>query len=246
MLIRTQEKRTAGLKKERGASMLWDREAARRGHAGRKALSPMSAALSSGGYYSWPQRACAHGAFCCARELAGFGASDCATVGTASGTLGRNEYPQRAGPRGMEELVFATVLLDLMDKSLLHRSVLRVARRFCTFLPCTLICAYIYLRQYVSRIGQRFTSVEELSKMYLVCCVLATKYGADAQVLNTEAAQKWGLPLGELNYLEALMINALNYNLRISDEEYRACYKNIQNNRCITYSTVAHHINKRI
>lgn len=154
--------------------------------------------------------------------------------------LYRRAQLDRDCPNGLSELVFASMVFNFLDKNESGFSLLKLFKGFCTFLPRTLINGYIYLKRYTGSFKHKFRKIDQLLKIYLACCVISNKYEVDVQIWNSEVVANWGIDLDEMNYLEALLINTLNYDLFISDEDYQLCYLYVQSNGSNCRFNVAH------
>lgn len=137
--------------------------------------------------------------------------------------------PGAARPAALNDLVFASLVFNFLEKGGRGVCVLKFLRGFCTFLPSTLINGYIYLKRYCSNFKYRFREFGQLLQFYFVCCLVSRKYEADTQISSEEVLKDWEMSVGEMNYLEALVINGLNYNLNITQKEYHNCFFNINN-----------------
>lgn len=90
---------------------------------------------------------------------------------------------------------------------------------FCIFLPITLIDGFVILKKYLLNSEYRLQGIKELLHTYLACCLISHKFVADTPSFNLDLIARWDILLKDINYLEALIINAINYNAHISDYE---------------------------
>lgn len=135
----------------------------------------------------------------------------------------------------LDEIIIASLIFNFLDiNSKVSREV-NLLKGCKDFFPRTLINAYIYIARYSANFKRKFQSMDNLLKIYLGCCIISKKYENDNNIRSSELIKGLEIDVGEINYLEALVINKLDYNLYISDAEYfnqyyrlhNTCYDNI-------------------
>lgn len=134
-----------------------------------------------------------------------------------------------------KEIILCAIMASFLEKGLQRPVFFKFFSAFCGFFPRTLVCGYIYLSRYAKDLGSRILTVDDLRRAYLSCCILARKYNDDKHIPNSVLVDEWRIDLKELNYWEALVLNRLDYNLRISEREYAKYYNIMMGSYCGCY-----------
>lgn len=88
------------------------------------------------------------------------------------------------------------------------------------------VCSLIYLERFME--SNYVVSSRNITMLMYVAFMLVDKYNDDMSFENSELAQVLGLNIKQLNKCEILFLTSINFNLRISNEQY-IHYTNILN-----------------
>lgn len=84
-----------------------------------------------------------------------------------------------------------------------------------SFIPQILLMGYILLSRLVE--CTIFESPFDIPEIYLVCCIAASKTQYDSHISNVDFSDEIGIH--KINYLEGLVLNRLEYEVKIRDDE---------------------------
>lgn len=93
------------------------------------------------------------------------------------------------------------------------------------FLPRTLVLAYILLKRYLE--VKKFENASDLVDLFFICCVVSYKTQADYNIMNRHLVQNKEFSLCRINYLEALLLNSINYNISADEEQFKEAIREI-------------------
>lgn len=133
-------------------------------------------------------------------------------------------------------------MFNFLERGQSSNPIVKLFKGFCAFLPRTLLGGFIYVKRYSANFKYKFQKIENLIKIYLACCIISKKYELDSQTWSSEAARGWGLDVAEVNYLEALVLNGLDYNLHVSNSELQRASNSIS----ADYESNNPHLNYRL
>lgn len=111
--------------------------------------------------------------------------------------------------------VFMALRIKYLGRGNRSLNDIKLFEPFCSFHSDTLIAGYVLLRRYT----HAFESHNDLVYMYLACCIVSSKVQTDLNLSNTNLSRSWAIPVAKVNYLEALLINAIHYDVFVGDEE---------------------------
>jgi hypothetical protein len=86
--------------------------------------------------------------------------------------------------------------------------------------PCCMVVALLYLRRFQERFPSLVLTSRTLQRLLLVAAMTATKFLEDVSLSNDAWAEIGNLPLAELNSLEINFLFGIEFDLRVSSEEY--------------------------
>ena len=83
-----------------------------------------------------------------------------------------------------------------------------------------MVVALLYLRRFQERFPSLVLTSRTLQRLLLVAAMTATKFLEDVSLSNDAWAEIGNLPLAELNSLEINFLFGIEFDLRVSSEEY--------------------------
>jgi len=93
------------------------------------------------------------------------------------------------------------------------------------FLPRTLVLAYILLKRYLE--AKKIENTSDLVDLFFICCVVSYKTQADYNIMNRHLVQNKEFSLCRINYLEALLLNSIDYNISADEEQFKEAIREI-------------------
>ncbi|CAF1653482.1 unnamed protein product [Adineta ricciae] len=94
--------------------------------------------------------------------------------------------------------------------------------------PCVFVLSLLYMKRLRSlHCSSILSTIDDLTtkELYLIATLLASKYlvdeGEDEQLFNSELAELTNISTERVNFIERQVLIALNWDLRISDEEFQ-------------------------
>eukprot|EP00009_Paramoeba_aestuarina_P014707 CAMPEP_0201524176 /NCGR_PEP_ID=MMETSP0161_2-20130828/21158_1 /ASSEMBLY_ACC=CAM_ASM_000251 /TAXON_ID=180227 /ORGANISM="Neoparamoeba aestuarina, Strain SoJaBio B1-5/56/2" /LENGTH=250 /DNA_ID=CAMNT_0047923467 /DNA_START=17 /DNA_END=769 /DNA_ORIENTATION=+ len=107
-------------------------------------------------------------------------------------------------------------------------------KKYCETEDPTLIVALIYLYRIIAKTDKTFINANTIHRLIMVSVVIATKFLDDFLQTNTFYARVGGISLSELNKLESEFLQILDFDLLVSEPEYRGYEKFV---RLATHAT---------
>lgn len=109
-------------------------------------------------------------------------------------------------------------------------------RRMASFHPRTLLLGYVLFSKAATGLA---LSLSEIPRLFLVCCIAASKTQYDGHVSNESFAGE-DLEVEEINYLEGLVLNRLQYEMRIGEDEVCLAIEEISRMEYSQHAQCAH------
>lgn len=69
----------------------------------------------------------------------------------------------------------------------------------------------------VRMLGSELCTIEEFVKYFLACNIIAFKYKEDYCIFNSKMITGWNITIEEFNYVEAMVLNRVKYDLNITN-----------------------------
>lgn len=120
--------------------------------------------------------------------------------------------------------IFAALVIKYLRKSNEHLDCMELFEPFCSFPPGTLLMGYALLCRY----PHGFKSASDLAGIYLACCIVSSKIRIDLHLSNTSLVRGWNIHISKINYLEAFLVNSVNYDVFVGDEEAKSAISEIR------------------
>lgn len=118
---------------------------------------------------------------------------------------------------GFQHFIFAALVIKHLGKDREHLDSMELFRPFYSFVPETLLMGYVLLCRY----PYGFESDSDLVDMFLACCIVSSKIRIDLHLSSINLVRGWDVPISKVNYLEAFLTNAIDYDVFVNDEEAR-------------------------
>lgn len=91
------------------------------------------------------------------------------------------------------------------------------------------ICALIYLDMFMTNNPGCVISSKNIAMLVYIAFLVADKYNDDMSYENIDYTEKLKLDIKQFNECEMLFLNAINFKLRITNEQYIAFYNTLTN-----------------
>jgi hypothetical protein len=92
---------------------------------------------------------------------------------------------------------------------------------FTSYIPCTLLSAYVYLKRYLDKVEFVREDCVVFIRIFLVCCIISSKYSDDHSSSNSDVCEIWNFPLKQINIAENHVLSTIDYDLKIEEKEFR-------------------------
>lgn len=116
------------------------------------------------------------------------------------------------------DLIHSSLLSFLYGAPLYNLEALRHLETFLSFPVVSLLAGCVYLERYLLKTSMERGNCHTFIKLYLACCLIATKYNDDTRILNSPVVSGWGLCTSEINSLEMDVLSSLDFDLDIPTE----------------------------
>lgn len=130
------------------------------------------------------------------------------------------EVPYEIGFVDSANVILSAIIYKYMGNQGINVESIKILANICSFVPKTLLMAYILLSRYFSA-QKTAVTFDNLKNLFFACCVICNKLRSDFNLQNLSMIQNTGLSISELNYLEAFIINIVNYDLGFTTLEYK-------------------------
>ena len=117
------------------------------------------------------------------------------------------------------DLVHSSLISFLNGERPYNLEALRYLETFLAFSTASLIIGYVYLGKYSSKTSTKRGDCCHCVKLYLVCCLIATKYIDDTRIFSDPIVSKWGFCMDEINHLEMNILLSIDFDLHVSEEK---------------------------
>lgn len=141
------------------------------------------------------------------------------------------------GRHGLD-LIHSSLLAFLDGEAPHSLDALQHLETFLSFSEVSLLIGHVYLRRHAAHAAVDRGDCGLFVKLYLVCCMLATKYIDDTRISNDAAASRWRLCTSEINSLEIDILMSLGFDLHVSDEVLRILNRSRRRDPETTYTCI--------
>lgn len=115
-----------------------------------------------------------------------------------------------------------SVLVSFLDGEYPYNlEALRHLETFLAFSTTSLLIGRVYMGKYLSKTSVKRGDCYHFIKLYLACCLVATKYIDDTRIFNDLIVSRWGFCAGEINRFEMDILVSLDFDLHVPDEKVR-------------------------
>lgn len=120
-------------------------------------------------------------------------------------------------------------------------SLLEYARRIFKYFQCSsesAVLSLVYIDRFLQAQPDFTISELNLHRLLLTSAILAAKFFDDVYLFNSYYAQVGGVPLLELNNLEATFLKVVDYRLNVDGEVYNKYYALVHGESCFQVTQV--------